>query len=94
MYKAVLFAPDGDWVTDYRDSATIEDVEERLADQGSRWYFYPFHGVIVDHGGLTTDTQRLVSAAEPFEYMKGRTIRSFGKMIAEVPEPVLQDILS
>lgn len=96
MYKAVLFAPNGDWVTDYRNSATIETVQERLADQGSRWYFYPYHAVITDmkrHGG-TTPTQRIVDAAEPFEYMKGKTIRSFGRMLANLPDKVHEQILS
>lgn len=92
-YKAVLFAPDGDWTTDYAESATIEEVEEKLADQGSRWYFYPFHGVIRDNGSLTRNTQRLVSAAYPFEDMQGRSIRAFGRMLADTPESTLEAIL-
>lgn len=92
-YKAVLFAPDGEWVTDFRESESIADVEEALADMGSRWYFYPFHGVIRDNG-MTTSSQRLVSAAYPFEDMTGRTIRTFGRMIADVPESTLEAILS
>ena len=93
-YKAVLFAPDGDWTTDYSDSASIAEVEEKLADQGSRWYFYPFHGVIRDNGSLTRNSQRLVSAAYPFEDMSGRTIRSFGRMLADTPEETLDAILN
>lgn len=93
QYKALLVAPDGAWVTDYRESETIEEVQLRLADQGSRWYFYPFHAVITDRGS-TRDTQRIVDAAEPFEYMRGRTIRTFAATIAALPESTLEAILS
>jgi hypothetical protein len=92
-YKAALFSSDGDWVTDYRDCSTIEEVWEHLVNQGSRWFFYPFHVVIVDHGGLTTHSQRVVDAAEPFEHMKGLTLRTFGKMIHDTPDDVLISIL-
>lgn len=35
MYKAVLFAPDGAWVTDYRGCRTIAEVQDRLVDRGT-----------------------------------------------------------
>lgn len=44
-YKAILFAPDGDWVTDCPGD-TIEEVIEQLENLGSRWFFYPFQGII------------------------------------------------
>jgi len=85
MYKAVLFSTDGeDWATDYRGCKTIEEVEERLANQLSRWYFFPWHFVIVDHGRFTTNKQRTVSAPWPFEYLKGRSIKTIGKELQEV----------
>jgi hypothetical protein len=93
MYKAVLFSADGDWVVDYSGTKTIEEVQERLADQGSRWYFYPFHAVITDRGLLTRDTQRLVDVAWPFEMLAGKTIATMSKVIADTPEAVLADIL-
>ena len=92
-YKAVLFAPDGDWVTDFRESETIEEVQESLCNMGSRWYFYPFHAVIVDHGALTTEKQRCVSVAEPFEYLHGYAIKNVAKFIATTPEEQLRAIL-
>lgn len=91
-YKAALFAPDGEYVTDY-PRATIEAVQAALADQGSRWYFYPFHAVIVDHGRVTTGSQRIVDAAEPFEDLRGVTLRTFGRIIAATPEATLRAIL-
>lgn len=90
-YKAALFAPDGEYVTDH-PRATIAAVQEALADQGSRWYFYPFHVVIVDHGP-TSDRQRVIDAAEPFEDLRGVTLRTFARTIAATPEPTLRAIL-
>lgn len=92
-YKAVMFAPDGDWTTDYFQRDTIKEVEELLADQGSRWYFYPFHAVIVDKGGFTSETQHLMSVAYPFEHMKGQSIKAFSEMIANTPENELLAIV-
>jgi hypothetical protein len=87
-YKSVQFAPDGDWIVDYRGCSSVEEVWDLVADQGSRWYFYPFPAVIVDRGDLTKGTQRIVDACWPFEYLRGRTIRTMGREIAEHPELV------
>jgi hypothetical protein len=91
-YRALLVAADGSWVTDHsRD--TVEEVQEALADQGSRWYFYPFHAVITDRGRLTRPSQRIVDAAEPFEHLRGTTIRTFTQTIAATPESELEAII-
>lgn len=92
-YKAVLFAPDGDWVVDFRGCETIEEVQDKLCNMGSRWIFYPFHAVIVDRGALTTRTQRLVDVAHPFEEYKGCTIKTFKKMLNELPTEEVLTIL-
>jgi hypothetical protein len=92
QYRAIVIAPDGDWATDFRQQS-IEDVEESLRNMGSRWYFYPFHGVITVRPVTTLD-QRLVSVAHPFEEFKGRTIRSLTRHIASLPESELIDIIS
>ena len=91
-YRAILIAPDGDFTIDFRQQS-VEDVEESLRNMGSRWYFYPFHGVITARP-VTTLNQRLVSVAYPFEEFKGRTIRSLTRHIASLPESELQAILS
>ena len=41
-YQAVLFAPDGDYVTDFHGKDTVQEVWDCMADMGSRWVFYPF----------------------------------------------------
>jgi hypothetical protein len=81
MYKAILFALNGDWVTDFRECKTIEEVEECLADMGSKWYFYPLCAVITDRGLFTTSTQRIVSAVYPLDWWRGRTIRTTSRDI-------------
>lgn len=93
-YKAVLFAPDGDWVTDFRGSDTIEGVQEDLSDMGSRWYFYPYHAVIVDHGSVTTDSQHIVDAAEPFEDMSGLAIKTMARFLRSLSREAHEVILS
>ena len=79
-YKAVLFAPDGDYVTDF-SSKTKEEVIEKLSNKGSRWFFYPFEGVVIDRGSNIAN-QRLVDAAFPIEFLNGKAIKTVRKIIA------------
>lgn len=81
-YKAVLFAPDGDWTTDCRGD-TKKEVIEQLAGRGSRWYFYPLEGIILDRGGLTDPRQRLIDAAPPICFLKGRAIKTVSRYLQE-----------
>lgn len=83
-YKAVLFASDGDWVTDFAGESQ-DEVQELLADKGSRWFFYPFEAIIRDRGGLTTGRQRLVNALEPLDIFIGKSIRSASRFLADNP---------
>jgi len=80
-YKAVLFASDGDWVTDFKGN-TKEEVMEQLADRGSRWFFYPLEAIIKDNGRLTTAQQRIVDAPEPLDRFIGMTIKRTSEIIA------------
>lgn len=92
MYRAILIAPDGDWVTDFKRE-TITEVEEELADMGSRWIFYPFHAVI-KAGSQFIDRRRLLSVAWPFEDYKGHTVGTFRRAIAAMPDEHKEAILS
>lgn len=77
MYRAILFSPDGDYVTDYTRE-TIEEVQEELADQGSRWYFYPYEAIFSfdDQARYAKGiNEKIVDAAFPIEHFKGLTIR-------------------
>jgi hypothetical protein len=84
-YQAVLFATDGDWVTDYRDCESPAEVNDRLADQGSRWFFYPYGFVVRSRGGFTTSRQRIVDGPECFAYLFGRTIGTVSRELANLP---------
>jgi len=90
-YRAVLFSPDGeDWVTDH-PSETVEEVWDKLADQGSRWIFYPICAVVRDHA-VMRDTLRIVDGCETHgpdfyintEEYKGQTIRAVMRDIADL----------
>lgn len=88
-YKAVLFAPDGDWVTDFKGD-TKDEIIEQLANRGSRWYFYPFEGIILDKGRLTKSTQRLVGLASNVpQELVGKSIRAVGKWLKDLSEEEL-----
>lgn len=75
MYKAILFAPDGDYVTDHK-STTIQGVVDKISDQGSKWFFYPYAFVIVDRGSVT-HRQRFVDIPEEFFDWKNATVGTF-----------------
>jgi hypothetical protein len=88
MYKAILFAPDGDWTTDHK-ADTVEEVWNLISDQGSKWYFYPYPFVIRDNGALTSNTQRIVDVPDfpvLFDELKNRSIKSASRFIASLGE--------
>lgn len=78
-YKGILFAEDGDWVTDF-ERETKEEVIEALANRGSRWFFSPFEGVILAHNKFTI-WPRVVDIAFPLEHLKGKSIRTVSDYI-------------
>jgi hypothetical protein len=83
-YHAVLFAPDGDYVTDY-DRNTVEEVWEAINDQGSRWIFYPIPFVIRNH--RTTWDASIVSCPDlPNDmllWLRGRAVKTIARMLAD-----------
>lgn len=85
-YRAALFAPDGDYVTDYA-APTVTEVWDRVDNGGSRWYFYPFPVIVTDrpHGAIRA-TQRIVDAPEALSIVKGRTLRTFARMLAALSD--------
>jgi hypothetical protein len=95
MYKAVLFAPDGDWVTDYRGCKTKEEVWEYIENQGSRWFFYPFIFIIKDNGkGYTTEKQRIVDVPEDWPHdVYGKSIKRVEELIAQLSIKEKESIL-
>ncbi len=75
-YTSIQFAPDGDFILDY-EADTVEEVEQLCADQGSRWYFYPYQFVICKpelHENILK--KRIRSASHPFEYCDRKSVET------------------
>lgn len=73
-YKAVLFHPSGDWVTDFYGSHTIEEVWESINDMGSKWIFHPICFVTSGSPLMTVHLEQIVDTPTGLEFMKGWTI--------------------
>jgi len=85
-YQAILFASDGDFVTDCEGSS-IEEVAEKINDLGSRWYFFPLRFIITTrHGSRVSPRQRIVEAPEELEFLKGKTVATVRKQIPDIAE--------
>lgn len=95
-YKAILFAPDGGWVTDCHGD-TIAEVCEMVADLGSRWIFYPYPLIIRDNDGYTHGNMRIVSMKCSERYWDGEngvidTTDLVGKSIKTVKKLLLANL--
>jgi hypothetical protein len=67
QYKAILFHPEGDYVTDFkRDSK--QDVWDEISEMGSRWIFYPI--------ALISTDKTIVDAPEGLEFLIGKRIKT------------------
>ena len=74
MYKAILFHPEGDFVTDFYNKQTKQDVWDLVNDMGSRWIFYPIVFVATD--------KTIVDTPEGLEHLKGKRISTVKKYLA------------
>ena len=74
MYTGLLIALDGHYVTDY-EGKTVDEVIEKLANRGSRWYFYPFEAVI-KVSNASIENRKLIDVAPPLEDFKGKKVKT------------------
>lgn len=74
-YKAILFHPEGDFVTDFRDRRTVQEVWQELSDMGSRWIFYPITFVATD--------KTIKDAPVGLEFLIGKRITTAKKYFAD-----------
>ena len=73
-YKAILFHPEGDYVTDfYREDK--ESVLSELENMGSRWIFYPISFVATE--------KTIVETPYGLEWMKGKRIKTIEKYLKD-----------
>jgi hypothetical protein len=77
MYKAVLFSEDGDYVSYFLDSASIEEVWNSLDNMGSTWIFYPIHTVV------DQNTNKIVSSSASYMYLTTCTVKEASDILAE-----------
>jgi hypothetical protein len=84
-YQAVLFAPDGDYVTDFHGRNTIEEVWEEIADMGSRWFFYPFCCV-------GTDKTIVAIWDGCIDPLKGKRVKTVSKFFKKYEQEFLKDL--
>lgn len=86
-YLAILFAPDGEYVTDF-ERDTKQEVWDEVNNMGSRWIFYPIAFV----GTQTT----IVDTQEDANWLKGKRIKTvqrfFKKHYEKHPEIICQGI--
>lgn len=92
-YKAVLFSLDGNWTVDCKGK-TKDEVIDKLANRGSRWYFYPIEGIIIDKGHLTKPTQRVLSLAPNLpKELHGKSIKTICKWLANQSDEYMHCIM-
>jgi len=72
-YKAILFHPEGDSVTDFKGRKTKQDVWDELENMGSRWIFYPLAFVATD--------KRIVDTPSGLEFLKGKKPANISKFL-------------
>jgi hypothetical protein len=75
MYKAFLFHPEGDYVTDFEDRNTKEEVWKEVENMGSRWIFYPI--------ALVGTDKRIVDTPEGLEFLKGKGIKKVREFLSK-----------
>lgn len=88
MYKLILLAPDGDYVTE-KPRKTVDECIKQSAEMGSRWFFYPFHFIIKDNGRVDMN-QRVIEAPDGMEFLKGISLKNAIEHIKETAEMYLK----
>jgi len=87
MYKAILFAPNGEFVTDY-EAESIAEVWRLIDDGGSRWFFYPFPFVITADSRLL-ERKRILASPYGLEMCTGRAMRKVQRFIESNSEALV-----
>jgi hypothetical protein len=71
-YQLIQMSFDGDYTNDHCNFDTIEDAWRYSQDQGSRWYFYPFHFVVKD--------KTIKDAPYPLNWAVNKRIKTVSKL--------------
>ena len=98
-YQALLISTDGkDYVLDFHNQNTVNDVWDKIADMGSKWFFYPLCFVITDDNTAIRSKvdilrKRIIDTPEHFEEYKNVTVKTAMTMLQNDQE-FIQAILS
>jgi hypothetical protein len=84
MYKAILFHPEGDFVTDF-PRKNVDDVWHEIAEMGSRWIFYPIPFV-------GTDKTIVDVSDDAPQWWKGKRIKTIQKYLKQTWKEHAQEI--
>lgn len=71
-YNAILFHPEGDFVTDFK-SDSKQDIWEKISDMGNRWIFYPIPFVATK--------KTIVDAPDGLDHLRGKRIKTVQKYL-------------
>lgn len=71
-YQAVLFHPEGDYVTDFHRNSK-EEVKEEIVNMGSKWIFYPLTFVATN--------KTIIDAPEGLKYLERKRIKTVKKFL-------------
>jgi hypothetical protein len=91
MYKAILFAIDGDYITDFHKKTKTE-VENSIADMGSRWYFYPIVAIIKDNNSNVKNNRLIIENSGIFNLFNGKSVKTFIDWIKNNQDIILSEL--
>jgi len=80
-YQLICMSFDGDYVTERPKFESIDDAWEHSCNLGSKWYFYPFHFVIVN--STIKDTP---DGLQYFINKRIKTIKKIFNQLSKKPE--------
>ena len=80
-YKAIAFAPDGEYITE-GEFETVQDCWDRINDWGSRWIFYPFTGVVKN--------KRVISFCDILPELSNKDIKTIQKALKKDGDALYQ----
>lgn len=87
MYQAILISNDGeDFVLDFHQRKTIDDVWNEINNMGSRWFSYPLCFVITDRKTAIRShkdilNRRIIDTPEQFTECKNVTVKTALELI-------------
>jgi len=88
MYRSLQISADGEaYIFDYEGDK--KQIWSSVADQGSKWFFYPLPFIVKNEYGMDFQYKRIIEACNGLEFLQGKTIRTAIKWIKENQEYIM-----